>query len=121
MSRGSSFVRPGLAGIHGGRRGCGRRGGGGCFVSVFFAASHETTVFCLRGRRRGAGAAWIEGARGVEGGWEREVGGEGQGNKGEDRKREMPRLSAKLRGDGGPFLAPLNDSVNLVLATLCRK
>lgn len=34
----------------------------GCFVSVFFAPSHETTVFCLRARkeatkiRRGQGA-----------------------------------------------------------------
>lgn len=26
----------------------------GCFVSVFFAPSHETTVFCLRARKEAA-------------------------------------------------------------------
>lgn len=39
----------------------------GCFVSVFFASSHETTVFCLRARKeavkRGGGE---EGRTGCE-------------------------------------------------------
>lgn len=35
----------------------------GCFVSVFFAPSHETTVFCLRTRKE---AAKIGGRTGEE-------------------------------------------------------
>lgn len=59
----------------------------GCFVSVFFAPSRGTTVFCLRARKE---AAKI-GERGREGGRE-----ERERNKtAEDRKREMLRLSAK--------------------------